>query len=93
MPSGRWISKFLLSKTGSSRACSDCLAFTELTRLGELKCLYGEKFAQVGECPYHHIGVTRAGWAGLQELFMKIGVRNILLYKKNTKNKKDTLVK
>jgi len=29
-------------------ACSDCLALTELTRLGEPKCLYGEKLAQLG---------------------------------------------
>ena len=27
----------------STRACSDCLAFAELTRLGEPKCLYREK--------------------------------------------------
>ena len=29
-------------------ACSDCLAFIKLTRLGELKCLYGEKLARLG---------------------------------------------
>ena len=28
--------------------CSDHLALTELTRLGELKCLYGEKLARLG---------------------------------------------
>ena len=27
----------------SARACSECLALTELSRLGEPKCLYGEK--------------------------------------------------
>ena len=31
-----------------ARVCSDCLALTELTRLGELKCLYGEKLARLG---------------------------------------------
>ena len=31
-----------------ARACSDCLALTELTRLGEPKCLYGEKLARLG---------------------------------------------
>ena len=30
------------------RACSDCLALTELIRLGEPKCLYGEKLARLG---------------------------------------------
>ena len=33
------------ARTNSARACSDCLALTELTRLGEPKCLYGEKLA------------------------------------------------
>ena len=32
----------------ASSACSDCLALTELTRLGEPKCLYGEKLARLG---------------------------------------------
>ena len=32
----------------SARACSDCLALTELTRLGESKYLYGEKLARLG---------------------------------------------
>ena len=32
----------------SARACSDCLALTKLTRLGESKCLYGEKLALQG---------------------------------------------
>jgi len=27
--------------------CSDCLVLTELTRLGEPKCLYGEKLARL----------------------------------------------
>ena len=36
-----------------ARACSDCLSLTELTRLGELKCLYGEKLAWLREGPYH----------------------------------------
>ena len=36
------------SRANSARACSDCLALTELTRLGEPKCLYGEKLARLG---------------------------------------------
>ena len=32
----------------SARACSDCLALTELTRLGVPKCLQGEKLARPG---------------------------------------------
>jgi len=31
-----------------ARACSECLALTKLTRLGEPKCLYGEKLARLG---------------------------------------------
>ena len=31
-----------------ARACSECLALRKLTRLGELKCLYGEKLARLG---------------------------------------------
>jgi len=31
-----------------AHACSDCLALTELTRLGEPKCLYGEKLTRLG---------------------------------------------
>ena len=37
----------------SARACSDCLSLTELPRLSELKCLYGEKLAWLREGPYH----------------------------------------
>ena len=37
-----------LSNGNSARACSDRLALTELTRLGELKCLYGEKLTRLG---------------------------------------------
>lgn len=37
------------ARAKGARACSGCLAFAELTRLGEHKCLYGEKFAQQGE--------------------------------------------
>ena len=36
------------AQANSARACSDCLTLTELTRLGEPKCLYGEKLARVG---------------------------------------------
>ena len=32
----------------STRACSDCLALTKLTRLGEPKCFYGEMLARLG---------------------------------------------
>ena len=39
------------ARANSARACSDCLALTELTRLGEAKCLYGEKFARLGGQP------------------------------------------
>lgn len=35
-------------KYNSTRACSACLALTELTRLGEPKCLYREKLARQG---------------------------------------------
>ena len=37
-----------LPELRAGRACSDRLAFTELTRLGEPKCLYGEKLARQG---------------------------------------------
>ena len=40
--------KSWLSNANSARACSDRLALTELTRLGEPKCLYGEKLARLG---------------------------------------------
>ena len=36
------------ARANSARACSDCLALTELTCLGESKCLYGEKLARLG---------------------------------------------
>ena len=36
------------ARANSAHACSDCLALTELTQLGEPKCLYGEKLAQLG---------------------------------------------
>ena len=36
------------ARANSARVCSDCLALTELTRLGEPKCLYGEKLARLG---------------------------------------------
>lgn len=32
----------------SACACCDCLALAALTRLGESKCFYGEKLAQLG---------------------------------------------
>ena len=44
----------------SARACSDCLALAELTRLGESKCLYGEKLARLGGGPYHRQRVNQA---------------------------------
>ena len=37
-----------LSNHKSARACSDRLALTELTLLGEPECLYGEKLARLG---------------------------------------------
>ena len=40
--------KSWLSNDNSARAISDRLALTELTRLGEPKCLYGEKLAWLG---------------------------------------------
>ena len=36
------------ARANSTRACFDCLALTELTGLGEPKCLYGEKLAGLG---------------------------------------------
>ena len=36
------------ARANSTRACFDCLDLTELTRLGEPKCLYEEKLAQLG---------------------------------------------
>ena len=36
------------ARANSACACSDCLALTELTRLGEPKCLFGEKLARLG---------------------------------------------
>ena len=32
------------ARANSTHACSDCLALTELTRLGEPKCLHGESW-------------------------------------------------
>ena len=43
--------KSWLSNDNSARACSDRLALTELIWLGEPKCLYGEKLAQLGGDP------------------------------------------
>ena len=40
--------KSWLCNDNNAPACSDRLALTELTRLGEPKCLYGEKLAQPG---------------------------------------------
>ena len=40
--------KSRLSNDNNARAWSDRLTLTELTRLGEPKCLYGEKLAQLG---------------------------------------------
>ena len=53
--------KSWLSNGNGARACSDRLALTELTRLGEPKCLYGEKLARLGGRPYHRKRVTRLG--------------------------------
>ena len=39
--------KSWLSNDNSARACSECLALTELTRLGKPECLYGEKLARL----------------------------------------------
>ena len=36
------------ARANKTRACSDCLALTELTRLGEPKCSYREKLARLG---------------------------------------------
>ena len=43
----------------STRACSDCLALTKLTRLGEPKCFYGEMLARLGGRPHHRKRVTQ----------------------------------
>ena len=40
--------KSWLSNDNSALACSDRFALTELTRLGELKCLYGDQLALLG---------------------------------------------
>ena len=40
------------ARANSARAYSDCLVLTELTQLGELKCLYGETLDQLGGGPY-----------------------------------------
>ena len=36
------------ARANSARACSDPLALMKLSRLGEPKCLYGEKLARLG---------------------------------------------
>ena len=54
------------ARTNSARACSDCLALTKLTRPGEPKCLYGEKLARLGGCPYHRKRVTWLGGSPFQ---------------------------
>ena len=36
------------ARANSARACSDYLFLLQLTRLGEPKCLYGEKLARLG---------------------------------------------
>ena len=36
------------ARANSARTYSDCLVLTKLTQLGELKCLYGERLAQLG---------------------------------------------
>ena len=48
--------KSWLSNDNSAHACSDHLVVTELTRLGEPECVFGEKFARLGEWPYHRKG-------------------------------------
>ena len=45
----------------SARPCTDCLASTELNRLGEPKRLYGETVARLEVWPYHRKKVTRLG--------------------------------
>ena len=50
-----------LCNENSARACSDLLSLTELTRVGEPKCLYGEKLARIGGRPYHRKRVIRLG--------------------------------
>ena len=46
-------------RANSTRACSDCLALTELTRLSEPKCLHVEKLIRFGGRPYRHKRVTQ----------------------------------
>lgn len=55
-----------LHESRAGRACSCRLALTELTQLGEPKCLYGEKLAQLGGAPGHRKKVTRLGWSPFQ---------------------------
>ena len=43
----------------STRACSDCLVLTKVTRLGEPKCFYGEMLARLGGWPHHRKRVTQ----------------------------------
>ena len=47
------------ARANSARIYFDCLALTELTQLGELKCLYGETLDQPGGWPYLHKRVNR----------------------------------
>ena len=42
-----------------ARACSNCLALTKLTRLGEPRCFYGEKLARLGGWLHHRKRVTQ----------------------------------
>ena len=53
--------KSWLCNDNTDRTSSDRLSATELTRLGEPKCLYGEKLTQLGGRPCHRKRVTRLG--------------------------------
>ena len=44
----------LFARANSTRTYFDCLSLTELTQLGELKCLYGETLDQLGRWLCHH---------------------------------------
>ena len=48
-------------QANSASASSDCLALTQLTRLGEQKCLYVVRFAWLGGRAYHRRKVTGLG--------------------------------
>ena len=43
----------------STHACSNYLALTKLTRLGEPKCFYGEMLARLGGWPHHPKRLTQ----------------------------------